>query len=385
LPGLSRTVRGLKGSSTLAFDARAKELIRQGVDVVAMTAGEPDFPPPEHVLAAAHEAVRLGKTKYTPSQGTVELREAVAAKFQRENGLAYDADQVMVSNGGKQVLYNGFLAVLDPGDEVVIIAPYWVSYPAQVRLAGGVPVVVRTRPEDGFVPDLAAIEAAFTSRTKAVVVNSPSNPTGAVYPPELVRGIAELAAARDVWGFADDLYEHLVYDGEFTPAARYAPDHTLVIHGGSKGYALTGWRIGFGAGPRELIQAMNRLQGQSTSGANAVAQHAMVAALNEVEKTAEFQRMTNAAYRERRDVLVRGLNSLGLATPLPQGAFYAMADTSPLDPDEGRAAVRLLEEARVAVVPGTDFEAPGLVRLSYATSLDRIEEALRRIEALLGG
>src|SRR5690606_14994423 len=169
------------------------------------------------------------------------------------------------------------------------------------------------------------------------------------------------------------------------PAARYAPDHTLVIHGGSKGYALTGWRIGFGAGPRELIQAMNRLQGQSTSGANAVAQHAMVAALNEVEKTAEFQRMTNAAYRERRDVLVRGLNSLGLATPLPQGAFYAMADTSPLDPDEGRAAVRLLEEARVAVVPGTDFEAPGLVRLSYATSLDRIEEALRRIEALLGG
>ena len=385
MPGLSRTVRGLKGSSTLAFDARAKELIRQGVDVVAMTAGEPDFQPPEHVLAAAHEAVRLGKTKYTPSQGTVELREAVAAKFQRENGLAYDADQVMVSNGGKQVLYNGFLAVLDPGDEVVIIAPYWVSYPAQVRLAGGVPVVVRTRPEDGFVPDLAAIEAAFTSRTKAVVVNSPSNPTGAVYPPELVRGIAELAAARDVWVFADDLYEHLVYDGEFTPAARYAPDHTLVIHGGSKGYALTGWRIGFGAGPRELIQAMNRLQGQSTSGANAVAQHAMVAALNEVEKTAEFQRMTNAAYRERRDVLVRGLNSLGLATPLPQGAFYAMADTSPLDPDEGRAAVRLLEYARVAVVPGTDFEAPGLVRLSYATSLDRIEEALRRIEALLGG
>src|SRR5690554_1533258 len=357
--------------------------MRQGIDVVAMTAGEPDFLPPEHVLEAAHEAIRLGKTKYTPSEGTVELREAIAAKFQRENGLTYGVDQVMVSTGGKQVLYNGFLSVLDPGDEVVIMAPYWVSYPAQVRLAGGVPVVVRTRPEDGFVPDVDEVKAAFTPRTKAVVINSPSNPTGAVYPPEVVRAIAELAASRDVWVFADDLYEHLVYEGEFTPAARFAPDHTLVIHGASKGYALTGWRIGFAAGPRDLIKAMNRLQGQSTSGANAVAQHATVAALNEVEKTTEFQRMTRAAYVERRDVLVSGLNRLGLKTPLPQGAFYAMADVTPLDPDEGKAAARLLEEARVAVVPGTDFAAPGQVRFSYATSLDKVEEALRRIEALV--
>lgn len=383
MPGLSQAILSLKGSSTVAFDGRAKELIRQGVDVVVMTAGEPDFQPPQHVLEAAHEAIRLGKTKYTPSEGTVELREAIAAKFQRENGLTYGVDQVMVSTGGKQVLYNGFLSVLDPGDEVVIMAPYWVSYPAQVRLAGGVPVVVRTRPEDGFVPDVDEVKAAFTPRTKAVVINSPSNPTGAVYPPEVVRAIAELAASRDVWVFADDLYEHLVYEGEFTPAARFAPDHTLVIHGASKGYALTGWRIGFAAGPRDLIKAMNRLQGQSTSGANAVAQHATVAALNEVEKTAEFQRMTRAAYVERRDVLVSGLNRLGLKTPLPQGAFYAMADVTPLDPDEGKAAARLLEEARVAVVPGTDFAAPGQVRFSYATSLDKVEEALRRIEALV--
>ncbi|HEX7041463.1 MAG TPA: pyridoxal phosphate-dependent aminotransferase [Trueperaceae bacterium] len=383
MPGLSQAILSLKGSSTVAFDGRAKELIRQGVDVVVMTAGEPDFQPPQHVLEAAHEAIRLGKTKYTPSEGTVELREAIAAKFQRENGLTYGVDQVMVSTGGKQVLYNGFLSVLDPGDEVVIMAPYWVSYPAQVRLAGGVPVVVRTRPEDGFVPDVDEVKAAFTPRTKAVVINSPSNPTGAVYPPEVVRAIAELAASRDVWVFADDLYEHLVYEGEFTPAARFAPDHTLVIHGASKGYALTGWRIGFAAGPRDLIKAMNRLQGQSTSGANAVAQHATVAALNEVEKTAEFQRMTRAAYVERRDVLVSGLNRLGLKTPLPQGAFYAMADVTPLDPDEGEAAARLLEEARVAVVPGTDFAAPGQVRFSYATSLDKVEEALRRIEALV--
>ncbi len=383
MPGLSRAVLSLKGSSTLAFDSRAKELARQGVDVVLMTAGEPDFQPPDHVLEAAHEAIRLGKTKYTPPDGTPELREAVVAKFERENGLSYGLDQVMVSNGGKQVLYNGFLSVLDPGDEVVVMAPYWVSYPAQVRLAGGVPVIVPTRPEDGFLPDIDAVRAAFTPRTKAVVLNSPSNPTGAVYPPELVKAIAELAASEDVWVFADDLYEHLVYDGEFTPAARFAPEHTLVIHGASKGYALTGWRIGFGAGPRDLIKAMNRLQGQSTSGANSVAQHATVAALNEVEKTAEFQRMTRAAYKERRDVLVAGLNRLGLSAPLPQGAFYVMADVSAIDPDEGKAAIRLLEEARVAVVPGTDFEAPGQVRLSYATSLDRVEEALRRIEAML--
>ncbi len=384
MPGLSQAIKGLKGSSTVAFDSRAKELKRRGVDVIAMTAGEPDFQPPEHVLQAARDAIALGKTKYTPSEGTVELREAIVAKFQRENGLSYGLDQVMVSTGGKQVLYNGFMSVLDPGDEVVIIAPYWVSYPAQARLAGGVPVVVHTSAEQGFVPDLGAIEAALSPRTKVIVLNSPSNPTGAVYPPELVAGIAGLAASRDVWLFADDLYEHLVYDGEFTPAARFAPDNTLVIHGASKGYALTGWRIGFGAGPGELIKAMNRLQGQSTSGANAVAQHATVAALNEVEKTAEFQRMTRAAYRERRDVLVAGLNALGLRTPMPQGAFYAMADVTTIDADEGRAAVRLLEEARVAAVPGTDFEAPGQVRFSYATSLENVRQALERIAQMLG-
>ncbi len=384
MPGLSQAIRGLKGSSTVAFDSRAKELKRQGVDVIAMTAGEPDFQPPEHVLQAARDAIAQGKTKYTPSEGTVELREAIIAKFQRENGLTYGLDQVMVSTGGKQVLYNGFMSVLDPGDEVVIVAPYWVSYPAQARLAGGVPVVVHTSADQGFIPTLGAIEAALSAKTKVIVLNSPSNPTGAVYPPELVEGIAKLAASRDVWLFADDLYEHLVYDGEFTPAARFAPDNTLVIHGASKGYALTGWRIGFGAGPNDLIKAMNRLQGQSTSGANAVAQHATVAALNETVKTAEFQRMTRAAYRERRDVLVAGLNALGLRTPMPQGAFYAMADVTTIEADEGRAAVRLLEEARVAAVPGTDFEAPGQVRFSYATSLENVREALERIAQMLG-
>lgn len=384
MPELSQRIRTLKGSSTVAFNSRAKELASQGIDIIAMTAGEPDFQPPQHVLDAAREGIERGMTKYTASEGTMELRRAIAAKFQRENGLTYATDELMVSTGGKQVLYNGFMAVLEPGDEVVFMAPYWVSYPAQVRLAGGVPVVVATTPQQGFLPSVEDVEAAITPKTKVLVLNSPSNPTGAVYPPELVEALAGLAVKHGLWLFTDDLYEHLVYDGEFTPAARFAQDRTLVIHGASKGYALTGWRIGFGAGPKELIAGMNRLQGQSTSGANTLAQHATVAALNEVEKTAEFQQMTRAAYRERRDVLVEGLNRLGLPTPKPAGAFYVMADVTSIDPDEGVAAIKLLEEARVGVVPGTDFEAPGQVRLSYATSLDNVREAVRRIGELVG-
>jgi len=384
MPSLSKRADTIKASSTVAFAGRAKELARQGVDVIAMTAGEPDFLPPEHVLEAARDAIRLGLTKYTATEGTAELREAVAAKFLRENGLTYAPDQVLISNGGKQTLYNGFMSVLDAGDEVILVAPYWVSYPPQIELAGGVPVVVTARAEDGFVPDIAAVRAAITPRTKVILVNSPSNPTGAVYPPELVRAIADLAEEHDLWVFTDDLYEHIVYEGEFTTAASFVPHRTLVVHGASKGYALTGWRIGFGAAPKPLIAAMTRLQSQVTSGANALAQYATVAALNEVEKTAAFQAMTRAAYRERRDVLVTGLNRLGLPTPKPAGAFYVMADTTNIDEDEERAAMRLLDEARVAVVPGTDFLAPGKVRLSYATGMPQIEEALKRIERLLG-
>ena len=384
MPGLSQRIRQLKASSTIAFNTRASEMRRQGIDVIAMTAGEPDFQPPEHVLEAAREAIRLGLTKYTPSEGSPELRQAVCEKFSRENGLSFEPDQVIVSTGGKQVLYNAFQAVLEPGDEVVLMAPTWVTYPPQIELAGGVPVPVHTRPEDGFLPSIDAIRAAVTERTRVVLINSPSNPTGAVYPTRLIRDIVALAEERDLWVFSDELYEHLVYEGTFTPAGRFAPDRTLVVHGASKGYALTGWRIGFGAGPRELIKGMNRLQSQVTSGANALAQHATTAALNDVEKTRAFIEMTRAAYRERRDVLVDGLNRLGLATPRPQGAFYVMVDLTSIDRDESKAALRLLEEARVASVPGTDFLAPGQARFSYATSLDNVQEALRRIEAFLG-
>lgn len=385
MPALSQSIQRLKASSTILFNTRATEMRQRGVDVIAMTAGEPDFQPPEHVMAAAREAIDLGLTKYTPSDGTLALRRAVAAKLERENDLRYDpASQVMVSTGGKQVLYNGFMAVLEPGDEVVMMAPYWVSYPAQVQLAGGVPVPVATRADAGFLPDLAAVEAALTPRTKVILLNSPSNPTGAVYPPELVRAIAELAAERDIWLFSDDLYEHLVYEGTFLSGASVAPDKALLVHGASKGYAMTGWRIGFGAGPAPLIKAMSKLQTQVTSNANALAQHAALAALEQVDATLAFQARTRAAYKERRDVLVAGLNRLGLRAPMPHGAFYVMADVTPIDPDETKAAMRLLEEANVGVVPGTDFLAPGHARLSYATSLDNVREALDRIERMLG-
>lgn len=383
MPQLSESIKQLKASSTVAFNTKAKNLARTGVDVVAMTAGEPDFQPPEHVFAAAREAIAKGLTKYTPSEGMIELREAVAAKFKRENNLSYSPEQIMVSTGGKQILYNAFMAVLNPGDEVIIPAPYWVSYPAQVQLAGAVTVPVMTRAEDGFVPEIEAVRAAITPKTRVIVINSPCNPTGAVYPKETVKAIVEMAAERDIWIFTDDLYEHLVYEGEFTSAAQYAQDKTLIIHGASKSYALTGWRIGYGAGPKDLIAAMNRLQGQVTSGAASIAQYATIAALNDYQKTQAFIDMTKKAYTQRRDVLVEGLNKLGLKTPKPQGAFYVMSDTTSLDKNEEVAASLLLEKAHVGTVPGTDFNAPGFVRMSYATSLENIHKALERIGKLL--
>lgn len=380
---LSKRIQDLKASSTVAFNTKAKDMQRNGIDVIAMTAGEPDFQPPEHITEAAHEAIRKGLTKYTAAAGTVELREAVASKFKRENGLDFSPNQVIVSTGGKQVLYNAIMALVEPGDEVIVPAPFWVSYPAQVQLAGGTLVPVMTTPENGFVPRVEDVVTAMSDKTKVLMLNSPSNPTGAVYPREVLEGIVKAAVERDIWIIADDLYEHLVYDGEFTSIASLAPEHTFTVHGASKAYALTGWRIGYGAGPEILVKAMTRLQGQVTSATNAVAQYATIAALNEVDKTRAFIDMTKKAYIARRDVLVAGLNALGLHTPKPSGAFYVMADVSSIDADEGKAAMALLEQAHVATVPGTDFLAKGHVRLSYATSMENIETALERLKTFL--
>lgn len=360
--------------------ARQLELKRQGVDVVSMAAGEPDFDTPEHVKQAAIEAIRAGKTKYTPVQGIPELRETIAGKLLRENGLEYRPDQVTVSTGGKQALFNAFFAMLDPGDEVVIPAPFWVTYPEQVRMAGGQPVFVETRPEDGYELDPARVVDALTSRTRAIVLNSPGNPTGAVFPEARVRAVVEAAAERGIWVVSDEMYEHIVYDGAVnTPAARFAPDSVLTVNGASKAYSMTGWRIGYAAGPKPLIDAMSSIQGQSTSNASSISQWA---ALTAIRDSYEYIAMAREAFERRRDAIVGGLNRIGLATPTPRGAFYALADSTRVHPDEREAARIMLDDALVAVVPGTDFLAPGRVRLSYACSLEQIEACIERLARL---
>ncbi|GBF05371.1 class I and II aminotransferase [Deinococcus aerius] len=380
---LSQRARSLKPSATVAVSSRALELRRAGVDVISMSVGEPDFDTPPHVKAAAIQAIESGKTKYTAVNGIAELREAISAKFARENGLEYAPDAVTVTSGGKQALFNAFFALLNPGDEVLIPAPYWVSYPEMVALTGAVPIPVPTTPESGFILDPGEVEARVTPRTRMIVLNSPGNPTGAVFPPEVLEAVARMAQRHNLVIVTDEMYEHLVYDAEQVSIGRYAPEHTLTVNGASKAYAMTGWRIGYAGGPKAVIAAMNAFQSQSTSNASSVSQYAALAALTQHEETARFIEMARRAYRERRDRIVEGLNALGLPTPTPQGAFYVMAQTSRLHPDELEAARRLLDEARVAVVPGTDFAAPGQVRLSYATSLEQIGEVLRRIGKML--
>jgi aspartate aminotransferase len=381
--GLSKRVKTMKPSSTVAVNAKALELRRQGVDLIAMTAGEPDFDTPQFVKDAAHRAMAAGKTKYAPPAGIAELREAISAKFKRENALAIPADQTVVTVGGKQCLFNLFQAILDPGDEVIVIGPYWVSYPEMVRFAEGVPVEVLTGPESGFVPDPGEIESKITPRTKAIVLNSPGNPTGAVYPKEVIKSIAELANQHDCYIVSDEIYEHLIYEGEHFSPAHIAPDRTITINGAAKAYAMTGWRIGYAGGPKDVIKGIIDVSSQSTTSPDTIAQWAMVEALNNVEESGKFIAMAREAYRSRRNIIVKGLNDMGLHTPMVNGAFYVLCDTSRIARDEVKATERLLTEAKVAVVPGTDFAAPHHVRLSYATSEENIRKALDRIGSIL--
>ncbi len=373
----------MKPSSTVAVNAKALELRRQGIDLIAMTAGEPDFDTPQFVKDAAARAMAAGKTKYAPPAGIPELREAISAKFKRENGLEIPPDQTVVTVGGKQCLFNLFQAILDPGDEVIVIGPYWVSYPEMARFAEGVPVEVNTGPESGFIPDPAEVERKITSRTKAIVLNSPGNPTGAVYPKEVLAAIAELANKHDLYIVSDEIYEHLIYEGEHFSPAHVAPDRTITVNGAAKAFAMTGWRIGYAGGPKEVIKGIIDVSSQSTTSPDTIAQWAMVEALNNVQEAQKFISMAREAYRARRSIIVDGLNALGLPTPRVNGAFYVLSDVSKIDPDENQAALKLLNEARVAVVPGTDFAAPHHVRFSYATSEENIRKALERIAAIL--
>ncbi|RKH52306.1 pyridoxal phosphate-dependent aminotransferase [Corallococcus sp. AB049A] len=387
---LARRLNAIKPSATLALNARAKALAASGKDVVVLAAGEPDFDTPEFVKQAAIEALRTGFTKYTATAGMPELREAVCRKLEKDNGLKYAPDQVVVTAGGKQSLYNCFQALLDEGDEVIVFAPYWVSYPDMVHLAGGTPVIVPTREEDGYAPDPAAIKRALTPRTRAIVLNSPANPTGAVYSRATLEGIADAVRGHDCILVTDDMYEKLLYTGEpFLNIGNVAPDlvpRLLVSNGLSKSYAMTGWRLGYAAGPKALISGMQLVQDQSTSNASSITQKAALAALNGPSDT--ITAMVNE-YRERRDLFVAGLNAIpGIRCRLPEGAFYAMADVrallgrtykgKPLT-DSLQLSETLLNDFLVAAVPGDPFGAPGYIRMSFVTSREVLQKGLTRL------
>lgn len=389
----SAALNRIKPSPTLAITSRTFELKRAGVDVIGLGAGEPDFDTPDFVKEAGIKAIRDGKTKYTDVDGTPELKDAVVAKFARDNGLAYDRSQVTVNVGGKQTLFNAMVATVDPGDEVIVPAPYWVSYPDVVLFAGGTPVFVAAGADQGYKLRPEQLDAAITPRTKWVILNSPSNPTGAAY------SRAELAALGDVlarhphvWVFADDMYEHIVYDGfQFATIAQVCPDlhdRALTVNGCSKAYAMTGWRIGFAGGPAWLIKAISKLQSQSTSNPCSIAQAAAVAALNGDQS---FLKERAAAFQNRRDLVVGMLNQTnGMVCPRPEGAFYVYPSFPDLigkrtpkgqviDSDEAFVTY-LLDEARVAAVPGSAFGLSPAMRISYATSDDILREACERIQ-----
>jgi aspartate aminotransferase len=372
----------------------AAELKAKGQDVIGLGAGEPDFDTPENIKEAAKAAIDAGRTKYTAVDGIAELKQAICDKFKRDNGLDYTPAQVTVGTGGKQVLYNALMATLNPGDEVVIPAPYWVSYPDMVLLAGGTPVIAEAQAQTAYKLTPEQLEAAITPNTKWFIFNSPSNPTGAGYSAEELKGLTDVLMRHPhVWVMSDDMYEHLVYDDfEFATPAQVEPDlydRTLTVNGVSKAYAMTGWRIGYAAGPEELIKAMRKIQSQSTSNPSSISQWAAVEALNGPQ---DFIASNNETFRRRRDLVVSMLNDIdGVDCPVPEGAFYVypsiaglMGKTTPqgvtIDTDETFARA-LLEEKGVAVVFGGAFGLSPCFRVSYATSDENLREACSRIQA----
>jgi len=380
----------VKPSPTLAVTTRANELRAAGEDIIGLGAGEPDFDTPDHIKQAAIEAIQAGFTKYTAVDGTPALKQAILDKFRRDNRLAYDPDQVLVSCGGKQSFYNLCQALLDSGDEVIIPAPYWVSYPDMVLLADGSPVILEAGIEAGFKFTPAQLEAAITPRTRLVVINSPSNPSGMVYSRAELEAIGEILLRHPrVLVASDDMYEHILWaDEPFCNIVMACPelyDRSIVLNGVSKAYSMTGWRIGYAAGPAPLIRAMKKIQSQSTSNPASISQVAAQAAL---EGDQGCIRVMLEAFQARHERVLAGLNAIGGVTCLPsQGAFYAFPDMRGFIErlgleDDLQLAEHLIEKAGVALVPGSAFGSPGCMRLSFATSMENLDEALRRIRAL---
>ena len=386
---LSQRVQRIKPSPTLEIDTKAKQMIAEGGDVISFGVGEPDFDTPDHIKEAAIAALQAGKPKYTPVAGIMELRKAICEKLKRDNNLAYAPDEVLVSVGGKHALFNACAALLDPGDEVIIPSPYWVSYPDQVLLCDGRPVVVKTEEKDGFCIHPEALERAITRKTKVFVLNSPSNPTGAAYPRKRLEEIAEILVKHNILCLSDEIYEKIVYDGfQFASIASLNPrikELTITVNGASKVYSMTGWRMGYAAGPKEIIAAMIKLQGQVTTNINSATQYACVVALTGPQ---DFLKGWVAEFKKRRDFIVKAFNEIpGITCFNPQGAFYVFPNVSAYFKGKIQGsddlAAHLLETAKVAVVPGSGFGAEGFIRLSYATSMEKIQEGMKRIKEAL--
>jgi aspartate aminotransferase len=394
---LADALSRIKPSPTIAISNKAMELKAGGRDVIGLAAGEPDFDTPQNIKDAAIAAINRGETKYTAVDGIPQLKDAIAAKFKRENELDYKRSQITVGTGGKQVLFNALVATINPGDEVVIPAPYWVSYPDIVLFAGGTPVPVPTKMEDGFKMKAEALDKAITPKTKWLIFNSPSNPSGAAYTRDEIKALTDVLVKHPhVWVLTDDMYEHLVYgEFDFTTPAQVEPtlyDRTLTLNGVSKTYCMTGWRIGFAGGPEKLIKAMGTLQSQSTTNPNAIAQWAAVEALNGPQ---DFIPRNNKVFKDRRDLVVSMLNQAnGIKCPRPDGAFYvypSVAGTIGRKAPSGKTiandedfAVELLGAEGVAIVHGAAFGVSPNFRLSYATKTEDLEEACRRIQRFCG-
>ena len=389
---LAERINKIAPSPTMAVTARARELKAAGKDIIGLGAGEPDFDTPEHVKEAAVKALADGYTKYTDVPGSIELREAICNKFQRENSLQYTPDQIQVGCGGKQNIFNAIVATIEEGDEVIVPAPYWVSYPDIVLLAGGNPIVLPCSIENNFKINPEQLDAVITPKTKWLILNSPSNPTGAAYTKEEIKGLAKVLVQHPhVWIMTDDIYEHILYDGfEFSTIAEVEPqlyDRTLTLNGLSKAFSMTGWRVGYAAGPVGLIKAMNKIQSQSTSHTSSISQAASIAALN---GPMDFLVERNQVFMERRDLVVEALSSIkGFKCLKPEGAFYVYPDCSGVigknSPegqeikDDSDLARYLLEAAGVAVVFGEAFGLSPFFRISYATGTDLLEDACQRI------
>ena len=394
---ISDSLNRIQPSATIAISNKAMQLKAEGKNVIGLAAGEPDFDTPQNIKDAAIRAIQAGKTKYTAVDGIPELKKAIVDKFKRENDLDYKVSQVSVGSGGKQVLFNALMATVNPGDEVIVPAPYWVSYPDIVMLAGGTPVFVEGKVENGFKLQAADLETAITPKTKWLILNSPSNPSGAAYSRAELKALTDVLLKHPhVWVLSDDMYEHLVYDDfAFTTPAQVEPrlyDRTLTMNGVSKSYCMTGWRIGYGAGPEQLIKAMSKLQSQSTSNPSSIAQWAAVEALNGPQ---DFIASNNEVFKQRRDLVVSMLNQArGLSCPTPEGAFYVypscmgcIGKTAPsgnvIRTDED-FVTELLAAEGVAAVQGAAFGMSPFFRISYATATETLEDACRRIQRFCG-